>query len=298
MHTDLWHVGILHQPLHTSVETARAWPSAAITWLPLPGSFRFIADPFGIRHEGGYTLFVEALDYRRKVGEIQYFRYSTEWQLLGQGVALRASRHLSYPYLIEEGGHIYMLPEAHKSGVLTLYRAARFPDRWEKIADILHQPAIDATILKHGAYWWMFYALPGENHRAMRELHLAYAEELTGTWIPHPKTPVRYGRDSSRPGGTPFLHGGVVYLPTQDCTDGYGSAITLLGITTLTPEECSCSPVRRITPGGVHPEFPDGLHTLSSCGDVTLLDVKRVDHSLGRIGINWQRRFRRVFGCS
>ncbi|MEI9904226.1 MAG: hypothetical protein WDN06_09755 [Asticcacaulis sp.] len=49
---------------------------------------------------------------------------------------MRQPYHLSYPSLIRDGGEIYMLPEAHRSGKLTLYRAERFPDRWAPAADI------------------------------------------------------------------------------------------------------------------------------------------------------------------
>lgn len=102
--------------------------------------------------------------------------------------------------------------------------------------------------------------------------------------------------DSSRPGGTPFLHEGELYLPTQDCRESYGRALSLLHITTLTPEHFACSVVRHITPDGLHPGFPDGLHTISACNDVTLLDVKRIDRSPQRLWINWQRRLHRLLG--
>ncbi len=293
--TELWHVGIAHIPTYALLE-GRELNTAPITWLPLPRSFCFLADPFGIWHEDDLCVFVEALDYRTKRGEIHYYRFDARWNAMSSGVALRKPFHLSYPFLIKDGDELYMLPEAHKSGALTLYRCTRFPDQWEETAILLSQPAIDASIIQHRQRWWMFYSLPGKDNRAMRELHLATAESLTGTWTPHPSNPVRTGLDASRPGGTPFLHQGELYLPTQDCRTQYGSALNLLHIAELTPNSFYCEPARHITANRLHPGYTQGIHTLAACGNVTLFDAKRLSYSPARLLVNLERRIRRIAG--
>lgn len=277
--------------------TLETLSETSISWLPSGRAFSFIADPFGIEHEGDFTIFVEALDYRVKRGEIRYYTYNKSWSLIGQGLALRKRHHLSYPQIIRDGDAIYMLPEAHRSGKLTLYRAKKFPKKWEPVADFSF-PAIDASVIHYQGRWWMFYALPGPDGRAMRELHVAYADSLTGPWNHHTNNPVRTGLDSSRPGGTPFEHDGALYLPTQNCVGGYGMGITLLRIDELSPEGFGATIVNSLTPSGIHPDFTAGLHTLSSVGKATLIDVKRVHRSQRRILINMERRLRRLIGLS
>ena len=125
----------------------------------------------------------------------------------------------------------------------------------------------------------MLYALNGPNERDMRELHVSFAESLTGPWTKHPQNPVRTGRASSRPGGSPFEHDGQLYLPTQDCTTGYGTAINLLRIERLTPEEFSAEIVKRLSPEGWIDGFDTGLHTLSDGGGVTLIDLRRFERT-------------------
>ena len=292
--TDLWQVGIVHRPMGDLL-TPGALAAADITWLPSQRSFAFLADPFGLWHEGELTVFVEAYDYRTKRGEIYYYRYDEAWNMTGTGVALRSPHHLSYPQIIRDGDEIYMLPEAHRSGTLTLYRAERFPDQWTPVSTLLDLPAIDASVIRHQNRWWMFFTLPGPDRRAFRELHLAYADALTGPWTLHAANPVRLAQDSARPGGAPFVHDGELYLPTQDCTHSYGDAVIMLRIDTLTTEAFEAVSVIRLGPEGLNPYYADGLHTISACGEVTLIDVKRIDHSPRR-WIDLERKLRRVFG--
>ena len=293
--TELWHVGIAHAPIGALLAPG-ALARTRITWLPPQRNFTFIADPFAVTRDGVTSVFVEALDYRRKRGEIHYYQYDAEWNLLSKGVALRERSHLSYPFLIEDGGETYMLPEAHRSGRLTLYRAERFPDRWVQVKVLMEQPAIDASVIRHGGKWWMFYALPGPDGRAMRELHVAHADMLTGPWTPHTGNPVRSGLCSARPGGTPFVHEGTLHLPVQDCTEDYGKAVQVLRVDTLTTEAFSASPVARFTADGLYDAYTDGLHTLSACGAVTVLDVKRSYGSPKRRVIDITRKLRKALG--
>ena len=276
--TELWHVGFCHRTLAACLTSG---PPAArdITWLPLPGSFRFLADPFCLKTETGLTLFVEAYDYRVRRGEIHYYSYDDDDRLTGRGVALATPFHLSYPYLIHDGSELYMLPEASRSGVLTLYRCERFPDRWVPCKTLLDVPAIDATVVRHDGRWWMFYALPGPDNRAMRELHIAWADSLMGPWHAHAANPVRTGLEASRPGGTPFVVDSVLHLPMQNCVGGYGVGINILRVDALTPETFSATIVTALSPEGLYPGYGDGLHTLAGDGDVTVLDVKKLSTS-------------------
>ena len=45
--TDIWQTGIIDRPL-PDVLRAGQLAGLPVTWLPDPGPFRFIADPFGI----------------------------------------------------------------------------------------------------------------------------------------------------------------------------------------------------------------------------------------------------------
>ena len=293
---DLWRSGFIRRPLQSLVDQQ---PSAGeIVWLPDCGPHAYVADPFGITRDGVLTVFVEAFDYHVRRGEIHYRQYDAEDRLIGQGVALAEPWHLSYPSLIEDGGELYMLPEGYKSGGLILYRCVRFPDRWEPVARLGDGAAIDATVVRHDGLWWMFHALPGTDDRAMREMHLSWAERLIGPWIAHAANPVMSGFHASRPGGTAFVHEGALHLPVQDCAATYGAAINLLRIETLTPDAFSAVAVKRFEPGDLLAGFGDGLHTLSGHGDVTFIDVKGVRRSAAEPWLKAGFKARRLLGLN
>ncbi|GAA0629059.1 hypothetical protein GCM10009422_28090 [Brevundimonas kwangchunensis] len=293
---DLWRVGYVRRPL-THVMGEAPLPADGIVWLPeSPRTFQYVADPFGIVRDGVLTIFVEAFDYRVRRGDIRYFQYDSQDRLIGEGVALQEPWHLSYPTLIEDGGELFMLPEGYKNGELTLYRCKRFPDQWEPACTLLDQPAIDATVVRHDGRWWMFHALPGADDRAMRELHVAWADSLTGPWTPHAANPVREGFRDTRPGGTAFVYDGAVHLPVQDCETTYGARVRLLRIDELTPERFSAQEVRRFEPEGRLTGYDHGLHTLSGDANVTLIDVKSINQSSAEGLIKARYKLRRLFG--
>ena len=277
---DLWRIGVVVAPI---AEIARLGSLDAfkIDWLDEPADFAFKADPFAVRRGDTIHLFAEAFDYRERHGRIIHRTIARDGTVSPARVVLDEAWHLSYPALVEDGGQTYMLPEAAKGGGLNLYRAASFPDCWERIADItLDTIPIDATPFRHDGRWWLAYASAAN---AKASLHLAFADQLAGPWTPHPGNPVRLDPAGARPGGTPFLLDGRLVLPVQDCTGTYGAAIRLLAIDTLTPERFDCEPIARLTSPLGAGHYREGLHTISACDDVTLIDVKRID----RTGRGW-----------
>lgn len=294
---DIWRCGFIRRSLQDVVAAARI-DARDVTWLPACEPFKFIADPFGIEREGVVTVFAEAFDYRVRRGEIHFYQYDAADRLIRQGIALAEPFHLSYPSLIEDGGELYMLPEGYKSGGLTLYRCVRFPDQWEPVQRLGNVAAIDATVVKHGERWWMFYAVQGPDDQAMRELHVAWAPDLKGPWAAHAENPVRSGFKTSRPGGTAFHHEGALHLPVQDCTTTYGKAISLLRIAELTPETFKADEVWRLEPGLLLKDFGDGLHTLSGHGEVTCIDVKGIRRSSAEGWVRTQYKLRRLLGLN
>jgi len=278
---DIWRVGIVPAPIDEVAATGLV--GHEVLWLPEEPGFRFLADPFGLWRDGQLHLFAEAYDYRTRHGVIDHLRFDSDLRLQDRRTVLRADWHLSYPYVFEAEGETWMLPEAHRSGRLTLYRAATFPDRWEASAEIaLDVVPIDATPVWHDGLWWLFYSGGPDRAARMGALHLAWAERLTGPWHPHKLNPVRRDVGGGRPGGTPFMEGANLCLPVQDCRRTYGGAIRILRFTRLTPDAVEAELGPLLSPPAGTP-YQEGFHTLSACGAISLIDAKKVD----RTGRGW-----------
>jgi hypothetical protein len=273
-----------------------------IVWLPEPGDWRYFADPFGLIRDRTLHVFVEAFDYRVKHAVIERHELGLDDLRWRSGrVVLSRPFHLSYPNVFEHEGQVCMIPESARAGEIALYRSVDGNlDAWERqCALIAGVPGADASVIRHGGRWWMFYAIVGPGARDQRELHAAHAPALTGPWHPLPGNPIRVDRGGARPAGQPFHDAsGRVVLPVQDSTEGYGSALRLLRFDELEPERvrCEATPVR-LTGDLVSDDHTQGFHTLSRCGPLTLIDVKRIDRSRGRQWLDLRRRVRRLVGA-
>ncbi|AQT03943.1 formyl transferase [Acetobacter persici] len=292
---DIWRVGISNVPLDAIIEDGcvRADP---VAWLPALKPFQFMADPFGFWKDDILYVFVETFDYRTRHGIIEVFLYDTGFRLLEQRVALSEPWHLSYPFVFEADGAIWMLPEAYHSGKLTLYRAQSFPDVWEPacVIDLGPDVAVDATPFYHDGLWWLFYTPASKPPKPVGELHLAFAEQLHGPWTRHPGNPVRLHSASTRPGGTPRVLRGQVMLPVQDCSWTYGGAIRPLWFEKLTPEHVVTHAGSRIKIPEDFSPYTEGMHTLSAAGAVTVFDVKRTELSAHGLSIELMRETRKI----
>lgn len=276
---DVWRCGVAHAPMPEIVRR-NTLEGVRVDWLPAGRHLTFLADPFGLWRDGVLHMFAESYDYRNKHGTIEVIRFDQHLGVLDRAPCLEEPWHLSYPFVIEAEGSIWMLPEAHRSGQLTLYRATEFPLKWERVVTTgLNFAGIDASPVFFDGLWWMFHTPAGTARSKLGTLHLAFAERLQGPWKPHLANPVRIDLSSARPGGTPIMVDGVLHAPMQDCRRSYGGAIRMLRINRLTPTTFDAEVLPPMTPCADWAPFDKGLHTLSACGDVTLIDAKRFSGS-------------------
>jgi hypothetical protein len=186
---------------------------------------------------------------------------------------LEADHHLSYPFLFEHDGSLYMLPESAKNRSVELYRCVDFPLGWKRervLIDGLR--LVDATLHRGNDRWWMFAnSAAGESRNFDDELHLFHAEKLTGDWQPHPRNPVKSDARSSRPAGHLYTRDGVLYRPAQVCVPRYGAGLAIQRVLKLTPQDYAERQVERLIPEAASGLF--GLHTMNRAGDLTVVDA-------------------------
>ena len=127
----------------------------------------FYADPFPLNWQGKDYLFFEDLDHKTEKGIISVVVFDEVGRPGPTMPVLEEPWHLSYPFLIERGGEIFMIPESSTNREIALYRAVAFPLKWERHAVLVDGvEAADATIVEHDGLLFMF-AVVRDGHRRL-----------------------------------------------------------------------------------------------------------------------------------
>lgn len=244
-------------------------PDRLVRMTPPPD--RFWADPFPVRRGDGWVIFCEEQVFGTPHGYIAALSVDADGRWGRIGAVLKRPHHLSYPFILEWSGELYMIPEAGISGRLVAYRCVRFPDQWEEAVVLLEGQAVfDATVFEHDGDWWMLSTGWGEN-AAASSLSVHFADSPLGPWQAHPLNPVKLDCRSARCGGRVRRVGGMLVRPAQDCSERYGGAINMQRISALDRETFSEHTVERVDPGWE----PDviAVHTLNFCDGLIAVDL-------------------------
>lgn len=289
---DFWRCGIVAADIR-SIANAGTLDQASIRWIPNRSGLHYLADPFGLWRDGMLYVFAESFSYRAGIGHIELVVLNADLTIADQRTVLREPWHLSYPFVFEADGETWMLPEAQESGSLWLYRAADFPLKWERAAQIaLDHVPLDASIVRHDGLWWLFYAPADPLAGRLTRLCVAYADRLAGPWRTAGRNPVLVDDKGLRPGGTPFIMEGAVHLPVQRCVGSYGTGLRLLRFNELTAERTQTAFINTLHAPAAAAPFVHGCHTLSAAGDLSLIDVKQRRFSASALAA-WPERWLR-----
>jgi hypothetical protein len=235
----------------------------------------FWSDPFVVYRDGLYYLFFEEFIYQKNKAHISMMILGEDGIKSGSTVVLEKPYHLSYPFIFEWEGSLYMLPETAAHRAIEVYRCREFPYRWE-FHQTLMEPvkALDTTLFPYQGRWWMFTNLEeNEGASSWDELFLFSADHpLSARWTPHPRNPVVSDVRQARPAGAIFELDGVLYRPSQDSSQGYGYGLNINRILTLNESDYREEVVRTIVPG--RDRRIRGLHTFNQAGRMLVIDGK------------------------
>jgi hypothetical protein len=185
---------------------------------------------------------------------------------------LEKEYHLSYPFVFEYEGQIYMLPETSANKTIEVYRATTFPFKWE-LHNVLMKGvnAVDTTLVEYGGNWWMFSIMGIEDAPNEEQLFLFYSDNPFGPWTAHRCNPFISDCRRGRQAGRLFFYKGSLYRPSQESTKHRGYALSINRITRLDKEVYQEEQVARILPEW-HKDVL-ATHTLNSDGGMTVIDV-------------------------
>jgi hypothetical protein len=243
----------------------------------LPPRDRFWADPFVLRREDGFYVFFEDLPFRTNKGHISVCKLGEDGRAGVPIKVLERPYHLSYPFLLEDNGRLFMIPETGDNRTIELYECVDFPERWQHRVNLMENvDAVDATVIHHNGKWWLFCAMAEEPGAPVEdELFLFYSDDLfEPRWTPHPLNPIVSDVKRARPAGRIFAHGGQLYRPSQNSFLRYGYGLNLNRIIALSETDYQETTVSAVVPAW--DKSIKGVHTFNFCPGLTVIDALRV----------------------
>lgn len=266
---EAWGIAVADQPIHKFLDC----PNPIRRWFPEQAYPFFIADPFAWEQREKGPILFEYYDYLKERGAIATF------DAFGKVCpVLQLPLHLSYPFVLNESGGTICIPECLQSKSAKVYQwrpgSGMSTDGRALLENL---PIVDPTVCFFGGWYWLLFTLSGAHTDACSQLYAYYAKSFDGEFRPHALNPIKCDVRSSRPAGTPFVHNGTLYRPSQDCSETYGGATVINRVAMLTPTDFHEEQVSRIEPDCTYSE---GTHHLAAYGNATLLDGKRTVWSL------------------
>lgn len=147
--------------------------------------------------------------------------------------------HLSYPFVFEDNGSVYMIPETSDIGDIRLYKADNERlNHFSLYKTLIFKDVIDteigfadSSIYKKDGYYYLVTSIE-RNHTNI--LYLYTSDNIEGPYYEHPCSPIcsssKYGRDA---GCWLEFPDGILYRVAQDCEVRYGDNVHLLEIQDL-----------------------------------------------------------------
>ncbi|MFM9056352.1 MAG: hypothetical protein ACKOQY_06640, partial [Bacteroidota bacterium] len=262
--TDVWNIAKVDAPVER-LAFGLLSHSEKTKWMKESANGSFQADPFAFQTRD-----------KQDVVFYEYLKNGSGSIFISPGnQSLLSGSHFSYPYTLESEGAHYILPENQRSGKLVLYKLNSELSGIEHAFVLLERfHAVDPSLIFFENRWWLFCTDASEKGADIR-LHVFHSESLTGPFLSHPKNPVKTDICSARPAGHLFIHEGKLYRPAQDSSKRYGGSIRIHQVDTISPHDFSEVCINTLEPHQFGHRYPDGIHTLSICGDHCYIDGKR-----------------------
>lgn len=180
---DRWDVGFVR----SSWRDAVLWRGTRLTSPPN----HYLADPFVLSRSGSDYCFVEDFDYQSGKGNIAVYKLGGgNYERLG--TALDEPFHISFPYIFDFDGELYMCPESAQDQSVRIYRCIDFPLNWELAKVVMKGvSAVDSMLFEHCGKWWLFTNTDPARFHDYFELSVFWADSpLADNWQPHSQNPI------------------------------------------------------------------------------------------------------------
>lgn len=205
--------------------------------------YTILADPFLFVHKDTLFLFYEAKRYLND-GVIQMVSTKdlVHWTK-PQTVLEEQGIHLSYPFVFEDQGNVYMIPETGADHSIRLYKATdnhldsfvlekKLMERTDGFENVKYDYADSSILRKDGLYYLITSYHTGSIYRA----EIYYSDHLFGEYLPAKCNPICESLKYGRCGGGFIESDKETYRIAQDCEGSYGANVHVMQVDELTTD--------------------------------------------------------------
>ena len=234
------------------------------------------ADPFIINSNGQTYCFVEEFDLRKRKGHISAYEIlGSEYVRIGK--VLEEDFHLSFPFVFEFDGDIYMTPESSKNSEIRLYKARDFPFNWDLNRVLISNiKAVDPILFysTNRGCWWLICNVSSQfEENYSRGISIFSAKDfLRDDFIEHIKSPITFHPNVSRNGGFLTNKPFPIRVSQESKFDQYGTSVSLHQIYQLDEFNYQETTIKEIHSIGAFK--PEGMHHISSDGKYFAVDYR------------------------
>ena len=241
----------------------------------LPPIDRFWADPHTINKGGVFYIFIEELIYKENKGFISVIKMDEFGNWKEPIKVLEEEFHLSFPFIIQDEGELYMIPESKENKDIRLYKCVEFPYKWEFEMVLMDNVlAVDSVIHFFDNKYWLFTNLT--NHKEASgddELYVFSSSNLLSTrWEKHNSNPVVRDLENARMAGNFFSLGDKLFRPSQSCAKVYGHSIVINEVEQLNDDMYIEKKITSIKPNWE--KSISATHSLSISQNLIVIDAK------------------------
>jgi hypothetical protein len=266
-----WGIGFLKASIADIIRNKKT--DLSFEWMSLEDKTISHADPFIFKTDDGrINILFESVSSYNLNGKISLMVCNDLLNPVLEKVVLDTNAHLSYPYVFNENGKIYVFPESAFGGSLNCYEFDQAKRSFINKKEIIKLPLLDSTILKYENKYWLFATMLGETFNS--DLHIFYSDSLFGPYKAHEGNPVKKQLNGARPAGNFIEVDGAIYRPAQNCSNYYGESITINKINTLTTTRFD-EEEYMIIGSNKNDEFNYGIHTINAVDDVIIVDGQK-----------------------
>lgn len=237
----------------------------------------WFADPILFEHSGDIFLFVEAFNKLKNKGEIGFFEI-IDGKPVNYSTVIELDYHMSYPYVFNYNGDVYMIPESGNGNTLLLYKADQFPYKWKKLCCLIEGQYRDSTIYRYKDSIYLFTYKRTDHNRYIWHKYTCYLYKLNmenfSLQLIEEYTDVS---KELRPAGYVMESDDVIIHATQKCDRIYGEAITFWKKKMTTCSWKDSDKIRTLSYENVMIEGegkPITIHTYSTAGGYEVIDYR------------------------